>query len=53
MWSIKDEDESSAISRMKCLQVPEYEVTKPVVIKSCKKADKVRALAINDDARVS
>ena len=53
LWSIKDEEESGTTSRMKSLQVPEYDVTKPVVIRTCKKAEKVRALAINDDSKVN
>ena len=52
LWSIKDEAESGTTSRMKSLQVPEYDVTKPVVVRTCKKAEKVRALAINDDSKV-
>lgn len=52
LWCIKDEEESGTTSRLKSLQVPEYYVTKPVVIRTCKKAEKVRAIAVNDDAKV-
>ncbi len=52
LWCIKDEEESGSTSRMKSLQVPEYVVTKPIIRKSCKKAEKVRALAVNEPAKV-
>ena len=52
LWMVKDE-EDELTSRMKSLQVPEYAVMKPVCVKVCRKAEKVRALAFNNNTQVS
>ncbi|KAK7116122.1 DDB1- and CUL4-associated factor 12-like [Littorina saxatilis] len=46
LWRIDNVDESQT-SRMSCLYVPEYAVKKPLVVKKCEKAQKVRALSVN------
>ena len=54
LWCVKDDDdENSTISHRRGLQVPEYGITHPVTVKTCKRAEKVRALAVNDNAQVS
>jgi len=50
LWCVKDDDDST-VSGMKSLQVPEYAVHKPVVVKECSRAEKVRALAYNDNTQ--
>ncbi|XP_064607829.1 DDB1- and CUL4-associated factor 12-like isoform X2 [Liolophura sinensis] len=47
LWKIHS-NEDSETSRLKSLQVPEYIIKRPEVIKTCEKAKKVRALAYND-----
>ncbi|XP_064648776.1 DDB1- and CUL4-associated factor 12-like [Lineus longissimus] len=47
LWCVKDTEDCD-ISRMKSLQVPEYSIKKPTLIKKCHQAEKVRALAYND-----
>ena len=39
--------DESQTSRMSCLYVPEYAVRKPLLVKKCEKAQKVRALGVN------
>ena len=46
LWRIENVDESQT-SRMSCLYVPEYAVRKPLLVKKCEKALKVRALGVN------
>ncbi|XP_074650193.1 DDB1- and CUL4-associated factor 12-like [Tubulanus polymorphus] len=48
LWCVKD-DEDSYVSNMKSLQVPEYTIKKPLTIKACDNAEKVRALAYNEN----
>ncbi len=52
LWCVKDDEEDCTTSRLKGLQVPEYAITKPVSIKPCRRAEKVRALAYNENTQV-
>ncbi|CAH1795744.1 unnamed protein product [Owenia fusiformis] len=49
LWHIPDTLEDN-VSRMQSLQVPEYSVINPTLRRFCKKAEKVRALAYNDNS---
>ncbi|XP_013378753.1 DDB1- and CUL4-associated factor 12 [Lingula anatina] len=46
LWQVKDDDDGS-VSKLKSLQVPEYVISKPVAVRQCRRAEKVRALAYN------
>lgn len=51
LWWVKEEetDMDSSVSGFKSLQVPEYAIKNPVCTQSCRKAEKVRALAYNSN----
>ena len=54
LWQVKDDlEEPNYVSRLKSLQVPEYGIMKPRAVNRCNKAEKVRALAYNDNLGVS
>ena len=48
LWRVEDENNRSSTS----LKVDDYSIQKPVVIRTCRKAEKVRAIAVNDQRMV-
>ncbi|XP_041376304.1 DDB1- and CUL4-associated factor 12-like [Gigantopelta aegis] len=48
LWKVDSHDDEQT-SKMSNLFVPEYAIKKPTVVKLCEKAQKVRALSINDN----
>ena len=51
LWKVDSHDDEQT-SKMTNLFVPEYAIKKPTVVKLCEKAQKVRALSINDNRQV-
>ena len=54
LWKVQDQEETQeADSESQAIRVPEYFSIKPTAKRPCSKAEKVRAIAFNDQTGVS